>query len=325
MSCKDGSSTQTKIITVAGLLLFFVTCIVTCIVGAILMAKTLLEQCLTLASGSTSRQRPLTQQDVEDAPPSVSSSGMLENSLKRGKEAIAIWSGLVGLFVTAMWMLGRAYARGYFERAMKIPLYHLQFSVWEYGETSWWILLLGAGIIALLSGFIILLLDLVFDLLYANVHILRTVIQSQQVQKIMKILAIVIIFVIPLLITLGFQQMATEVGTEVGRKIVTEEGLKLDLVSDTPLHLGSSKTVLTTTISDTESLFYYQDLRLLTFNNGRYFVFNRLDSATCQPESVYVVDEDQLVQVRIETAPALLPECTPLSTNTLSSVSVVNP
>jgi hypothetical protein len=318
MSRQDSSSAPVKTTTLIGFSLVFATYII----GTILLIKTLLERCPALASNRGQPQQPSDQpEDDESSPSSTSPSGTLKKLLQQGKEAVAIWGGLAGLLVAVMWILGRAYARGYFEDAMGIPLYHLKFSTWEYGEPAWLILLV-EGVVILLSG---ISLSFVVDFVYSRIRMPEMIRQSQLIQRLKKPLAVSIVFVVPLILTILFQESARKVGADMGYRVVTEKGIELDLVSNTPLQLGSSKTLSNTIVSETDSLFSYQDYRLLTFNEGRYFVFQQVDYATCRPKHIYIIDEDQLVQVKMEPASALSPGCTSLpSTTTLSLVSPIS-
>ena len=65
----------------------------------------------------------------------------IENSQEKHEgfniqKAITIFGGLTGLIIAILWQGGRYYTTGYFH-AMNIPLYQINYSVWEYAEASW--------------------------------------------------------------------------------------------------------------------------------------------------------------------------------------------
>jgi len=316
MSQRENLSNHLKTAIIAGI--FAITA--TCIIEVFLLTKTLLEKCLGLVpSTNPEQERPITRSEEKETTSAseTPSSSAFKELLQRGKEAVAIWGGLVGLFVAVLWMTGRSYARGYFE-AMSIPHYYVKFSIWEYGESSWQLLLLGSAILCVFVSVSIGVLRWI----YLHITQLMREAVKQLDEKTNKSNLFHLAEIVPALPVILFGgailmtsmnmllNWAHDQGMQTGSSIVVGKGTRVEFVSDTPLQLGTP-TITSTSIGDeTVSLFVYQDFRLLTFNEGHYYVFRRIDPTTCRPERVYIVEEDQFVQAQLAPAPAL-PRCTP--------------
>lgn len=62
--------------------------------------------------------------------------GLNEQSVTKGlniQQGKTIFEGTTGLIVAVLWLVGRYYAPGYF-RAMYIPSFQINLSVWEYED-----------------------------------------------------------------------------------------------------------------------------------------------------------------------------------------------
>jgi len=267
--------------------------------------------------------------------------------IQKSKDVIAILGGLIGVFVVLLWLAGRSFTAGYYE-AMNIPYSHITLSVWEYAERGWtW--LVGYSIVALFAigsgltlGYVVwvFLESLVgwaknlFETIYQRVVKTKQQVKKDEnkrwltwIQRILTevyeklvkriLLAGYVLFVIIyicsvlLVILLGVQRVLAllyDQGIKEGNKDVTRNGTQVELISDKPLVLGTPSLISTT---DNSTLYLYQGFRLLTYNDNRYYVFENVDSNTCRPESVYIVDRGQLVQVNLSSVPALMPNCVP--------------
>ncbi len=126
-----------------------------------------------------------------------------------------------------------------------------------------------------------------------------------------------------LFLFVGVGYLAILWGENIGRKRVTETAMQIQLVSSEPLLLGSTAVITTEVGSDT--LYSYSGLRLLIENNGRYFVYNRV-GASCKPEQVFVIREDELKTVQLGSPSPLAANCTlPLATTPPPATPVHTP
>jgi len=99
-----------------------------------------------------------------------------------------------------------------------------------------------------------------------------------------------------------------ENGIWKGRSYVTDTPTQIRIVAAEPLMLDAPKIISTTISSDTT--YKYEGLRLLTYNNERYFLFSTIN-AECKPEQVYVVKDEDVQSVQYISAPPLKPDCIP--------------
>ncbi len=72
------------------------------------------------------------------------------------KDAVATFTGLTGVFVAFLWLAGRVFVSGHF-RAIGIPRYLVDFSVWEYAETAWLWVITYALLFVFLEGVFLLI------------------------------------------------------------------------------------------------------------------------------------------------------------------------
>lgn len=68
------------------------------------------------------------------------------NWLESLKDSVTILGGITALAAVLLWYLGRRYGDGYF-RALNIPFFEVDFSIWEYGEVSWQVFMMGLIIV----------------------------------------------------------------------------------------------------------------------------------------------------------------------------------
>ena len=189
-------------------------------------------------------------------------------------------------------MTGRTYARGYFEDAMGIPLYHIDLSIWEYVEVAWGLLLLW-GIILLIVG-------------YGIFNIWRRINTSKNLFRLGFLLGVLILIFVVLN---TFFDWVGRLGVETGRDVVLGKGFQVDFTSDLPQPLGTPVIISTTVGTQIDSQYVYQGFRLLTFNGGYYYVFQQIDPQTCRPENVKVVDRKRVAQVQFTTSTSLRTMC----------------
>ncbi len=126
-------------------------------------------------------------------------------------------------------------------------------------------------------------------------------------------------------VVIGFLVLWIVVSLEVifqnrwGRLTVIENKLQVQLVTNEQL---LPDVVSTTTTTGTDTAFVYDGLRLLFYNDKRYFLF-RMVNANCTPEQIYIVKEDDLKAVRISPASQLAPDCKPQGSLSLQATPIV--
>lgn len=238
------------------------------------------------------------------------------NSLK---DTVAVLGGLVGFSVAVLWITGRAFAAGYFE-AMNIPSYHVSFSVWEYSEKAW-LVLVGMCVLILVSVTIFDFVFLIFGALFAKIgSALKAIYDKTPLSKIqiplrdkinkkmifglkMSILALYLLFAIDV-----YLRIANQTGYSQGNSAVFNRSMQVELVSETPLNLGSPQLISS---QGQPTAFVYEDFRLLTHNNGKYYLFKEIDPATCKPAEVFIVDDSRLIQTNLKSTLPITTTCVP--------------
>ena len=146
-----------------------------------------------------------------------------------------------------------------------------------------------------------------------------TWLQQTKLVRVLTITARVLIVLIPPVLFLMLAvYLSFSSGKNAGRAVFSRTMFQMRLTTDQPLMLDTSAIATTgisgtTTISDT-GILLYDDLYLLTFNDGRYFLFKTVTEA-CLPEKVYVVKEDQVRNVDYTFAPPPQPSCATGNTN----------
>ena len=55
--------------------------------------------------------------------------------------AVTVLGGITGIIVAILWVAGRFYTIAYFN-AMNIPSFQINYSIWEYAEASWMLLIM---------------------------------------------------------------------------------------------------------------------------------------------------------------------------------------
>ena len=117
--------------------------------------------------------------------------------------------------------------------------------------------------------------------------------------------AIILSLAITLSITLGDVKTA---GAQAARLFITEHTLQTKMVLNAPALVDVQPTVMYT---GANSLYVYDGLYLLTYNDRRYFVFKDV-SPECRPAQVFVVKEEQVLTMQYLSSAPLSVECTPV-------------
>ena len=245
---------------------------------------------------------------------------------------LGILTSIGGIVVFYFWATGRLYASGYF-LALNIPSYMLAFQAWEYIEVSWYRLLLFVS--AYLLAVVVLSFVLAVLMFWTNICLSKIKFALNELSSKIKIflsryhiniplpkfklhiplpnlkahkslitaivVSVFILFWTSLLFVYVFQM-----GIVYGNKhllsapqieIITSKNLKLD--------------TLGTPYAPESDLYSYNNLRLLNYNQGKYFVFAIIDKKTCKPQNVHVIDEENIESISIGKAPSTeyMPQC----------------
>ncbi len=238
----------------------------------------------------------------------------LFNSLR---DLIGLVSAGAGIFVALLYLAGRSFASGYFS-AMNIPDYQVGFSLWEYGEVAWRPMMFYPAFMLLASsllGFVVYafldLLKVVRDWLKKIIkikwlawHCPEISLQTRHWFNIALFAFLIILFIYSVDSTLQFVKAW---GSTSGQISVLEKAAQVELISSVPMAFENVSVV--TFQSSGQNFYAYKDFHLLTFNDGKYYLFQDIDPATCKPRQVYVINDDQSMQVYLFPAVSLTNQC----------------
>ena len=256
------------------------------------------------------------------------------NRVGRATELATMIVGLGGLLLALLWLLGRASMSGYYE-AMNIPFEHVQHSVWEYSEI--------AALLLLVSGFltlvILLLLGMIFLVLFEPLRqgvtgmyevvlpggvrprgfdwlagiragaAAQSGFRARVVRQLLRLLYVSFVGSLVLFLFIGYVSITTEAGKRLGRSAVLNEGMQVRFVSKQPFTLAPTAVISATGSLDGARLYVYDRLRLLTYNNDDYFVFEEVDPMTCRPKEVYIINRGELVEVGLRPSQSIVDAC----------------
>lgn len=144
-------------------------------------------------------------------------------------------------------------------------------------------------------------------------HWFRGFLQTTPVHLILVAGRALAVLVPPVLLLMGGTSFAQWAGTTAGYRAFSKTMWQVRLSAEKPLMLDMPAVATSGTQGD--EMFVYAPLYLLTFNEGRYFLFQTVNGA-CQPEKVYVVHETQLRNVDYTFAPPPQPSCATNTPNT---------
>lgn len=227
------------------------------------------------------------------------------------RDMLGVISAGAGIFAALLYLAGRSYASGYFE-AMNIPSYQVSFSMWEYGEAGWLPLLLYPIGMIVITGLLMGILSRIFDFLSpliqrfavwlkAKIKVRLPALNLPESSRETKFwfsiakralffLLLVSLVVFTLQFVYGFGQINAKIYIEQFSKSV-------EIISATPLPLDENN--LLPVISSGKEYYIYKGLHLLTINEGKYYLYRNLDPASKKPVKVYVIEENQSMQVNL--------------------------
>jgi len=215
------------------------------------------------------------------------------------QEVVTILGGVTGLIVAILWLGGRSYAAGYFS-AMNIPSFQINFSIWEYAEASWQRLIfyflskIYTPLVLVTTIFLIVFLSAVLlQRLFPKLKIVDAVKNigwpTKDLRKSIKsalVFSLAIYFLYLLLV--AFIDI-NQTGQAVGRDTVLTKSYAIEIYSKEILPLDPGQVASNTS----SSLVQYDGLRLLTYNNGKYYLFRDVDPVTCKPSQVFIINDSQ--------------------------------
>ena len=231
------------------------------------------------------------------------------------QEAITVLGGLTGIIVAIFWIAGRFYAAGYYG-AMNIPSYQINFSIWEYAELSW--LRLIFYFLRRLYPLLMLVATVPVTLLFSSfilqrlfpklklVTAFKTIVA--QIEGIRTSITYILIFSIAAYFSYILIETLTDIrksGEKDGNAIVFSNSYAVQVYSKDYLPLGSPMVVTNTT----PALLEYDGLQLLTFNNGKYYLFRKIDPTTCKPEHVFIVTDSPDIVIVLSALDPIHPPC----------------
>lgn len=234
------------------------------------------------------------------------------------QEILTILGGVTGVIIAILWVAGRFYAAGYFG-AMNIPAFQINFSIWEYAELSWLKLIffflrkiyLPLVILAAIS--LVPLLALILQSIFPKLKVFDTaktiMSQIERLSGIGYVLAFSILIYFSYLLLLSFVDI-NKTGEAEGKEIVLTSSYAVEVFSQDFLPIGTAKVVSNTT----PVLMQYSGLRLLTFNNGKYYLFRELDPVTCKPSQVFVIQDTPDIHLALSSIAPIDGPCAVTST-----------
>ncbi len=251
--------------------------------------------------------KPIREKVIEEQPPTkgINIQG-----------AVTVLGGLTGVIVAILWIAGRLYAAGYFG-AMNIPAFQVNFSVWEYAEVSWLRLiayfvkalypmakfLVVAPLVAAALVFILQAIFPRLKLLDATNNITSGI---DRIQPVISYIVAFIAIVYFSVILLGSFLDVYKFGETTGKNAMLSSSYAIQVYSKDYLPLGPPKV----TSDITSTIVEYDDLRLLTFNNGKYYLFRDIDPVTCKPSQVFIITDSPNIAIVLSAVEPIDTPCT---------------
>jgi hypothetical protein len=237
------------------------------------------------------------------------------------RELITLLGAATGVFAALFYLAGRSYANGYFG-AMNIPEYLITLSFQEYATFAWLpVFIYPAVMIAiggLMWGFLYSIRDIIsplfkrvgewfnkkFRKIFSKV---RLPIISREAHLMFALFWIGVFFLISIWTVTSTLSFVEQFGLMNGKDTLLERSMMVDLITDKPI-----MSEPTTAETGSEVPYYvYKGFRLLQVNNGKYYLFKEIDSTTCKPRQVYIVNADQFIQVNLLPSTSLKSSCQP--------------
>lgn len=225
-------------------------------------------------------------------------------------EIVTSIGGFTGIFIAVFWITGRFYALGYFE-SLNIPLYLVTFSIWEYAEVSWYIwigIIFGTTIAACVM---LIILNYIFHIAHPIIAKILSILDkifnksdgkyiynySPLFKFALKIIRYCFLGLSCLCLIISILVLTYHVGKLSGRNYVAEANIQVEFISKHYLDI-SSPSIMSSSIT-IEPSYLYKGFKLLTYNEGRYFLFKDIDSVSLKPCAVYMVENTNVLQIKL--------------------------
>lgn len=228
---------------------------------------------------------------------------------ERVRDVIVTLGAASGILAGVLWMGGRFYAYGYFDR-MNIPLYFLSFSAGEYAET--YITSITGNILVFFIHYakfipVILVAGLIFGIvIWAIQKRYKKLKIREAVDKVYNLNNRLLVMLSLVLFLLSFA--AAYDGGNTAAYYMLTNSYPVTVYSKDLLSLGTPSVVSSS--DNKSSLYEFTGLYLLTYNSGKYYFFKELDLTTCKPKDVYIASDNDLIGINITNAPSGTFKCT---------------
>jgi len=198
---------------------------------------------------------------------------------------------------------------------MNIPAFQINFSVWEYAELAWSRLifyflakiyapLIITASVAFTSFIAILILQRIFPTLKLIDLLQGMVSRVENFPRRLRGLFVFVLIMYFIYILLDVFIEINQSGQYEGRLAVLTRSYGVEVYSKDSMPLGTPKMMPNTT----PVLMEYSGLRLLTFNNGKYYLFREVDPTTCRPAQVFIISDSPDVHLTVSPiAPVAAP------------------
>ncbi len=246
------------------------------------------------------------------------------NSLK---EFVGILLSLSAFLTALFYFTGHAFMVNFFQE-MNIPSNLLTMSLWEYGEVGWRyfvIYLFWAAVLVFVGAVAVGLMVVAVSFLreWGRKHSFHTRVKffkkrSQlqlssasrglvdRVLGTLRLLSVIIvIFIGVTFVIYAAGQDAGRGGMTAGREAILNAQL-LTIVTDYPLDIPGGTKIET---PEKNTLYRYDNLYLLTYNEDRYFAYRTLGAEMCRPNEVYIIAAENIRQSVLSVRPANAPGC----------------
>jgi hypothetical protein len=266
------------------------------------------------------------EKPAEDLPQEKQSPEKIIDTSLGFKEFLGAAVSLSALVTALFYFSGRAFVNCFFQE-MNIPHHQFELTVRQYSEMGWsyvaqyifkiaYYCLLGST----LMGLLVLVVHLVG--MWVSKQFLRNRTKPtsrlplprwsrsllEPAVKAIKISAMATLAILAIVIVVALAgQEAGQAGMQAGREAILN-AQHLTLISDHPLDIPDETVIRS---SPDHTLYRYEGLYVLTYNQERYFLYRSLGVSVCRPERVFIVEADQVMQAILENRPANAPNCSP--------------
>lgn len=220
------------------------------------------------------------------------------------RDFVVMLGAASGIFVGVLWLGGRFYAYGYYTR-IGVPLYFLDFSIWEYGENYILTIFIGVmkfildnfwmGVTEIIGLAIVFIILWVIQKLWKNLKIRKAFDVIERInKKFLMVLYIAAFF-------LSFLSVYRQGDDDAYRSLI--QARSVTVYSKEFLALDSPSIIMAP--DQGSSLYKFSGLRLSTYNSGKYYLFRELeqDQASCKPQQVFVVTDNDSITLLIDGTP----------------------